>query len=215
MQKIIPRKERGFIGLAFDAEKRYKKQVFLVFERLNFLKFKYPKVLLFVLCIIAAYYFFSNDYLSWIISHLGVMSYAGVFICGLLFSFGFTTPFAIAILLKLNFENIFLAAIIGGLGALISDLIIFRFVKFSFEDEFRKIKGERPFLFLKNGVQKVFPPKLTHYLLLAFAGILFASPLPDEAAILILASLSEINEKKLAIISYICNTLGILIILMI
>jgi len=214
MQKIAEEKERGFIGLAFDAEKKYKKQVFLVLDRLNFLKFKYPKMLLFVLCIIAAYFFFSSDYLSWITSHLGVMSYAGVFICGLLFSFGFTTPFSIAILLKLNFENIFLAAIIGGFGALISDLIIFRFVKFSFEDEFRKMKNERPFLFLRNGVHKTFNPRITNYLLLAFAGILFASPLPDEAAILLLVSLSKINEAKLAIISFIFNTFGILLILM-
>jgi hypothetical protein len=142
------------------------------------------------------------------------MSYAGIFICGLLFAFGFTTPFAIAILLNLEIENVFLAAMIGGLGALISDLIIFRFVKFSFEDEFEKLKDERPFLFIKSGLNKVFRPEIEHYLLLAFGGILFASPLPDEAAILVLVGLSEIDEKKLMIISYVCNTLGILLFLL-
>ena len=47
----------------------------------------------------------------------------------------------------------------------------------------------------------------------AFVGILIASPLPDEIGVIMLAGLTKINFKILAIISFILNTLGILIIL--
>jgi uncharacterized membrane protein YdjX (TVP38/TMEM64 family) len=47
----------------------------------------------------------------------------------------------------------------------------------------------------------------------AFAGILIASPLPDEAGVIMLAGLTKIKTWALAIISIILNTIGILIML--
>ena len=47
----------------------------------------------------------------------------------------------------------------------------------------------------------------------AFAGILIASPLPDEAGVTMLAGLTKISVKSLALISFILNTLGIIILL--
>ncbi|MDD3160010.1 MAG: hypothetical protein PHQ98_03515 [Candidatus ainarchaeum sp.] len=138
----------------------------------------------------------------------------GVFIAGFLFSFGFTAPFAVVFLLSLSPENIFLAALIGGVGSMVSDLLILRFVKISFENEFIHLRKEKPVLFLKQKIDLLFNPKLKHYLFLAFAGILFASPLPDEAAIMLISSVSQLSENKIALIGLVCNTLGILIILL-
>jgi len=56
--------------------------------------------------------------------------------------------------------------------------------------------------------------KIRIYLMYAFAGILIASPLPDEAGVTMLAGLTKISVKSLALISFILNTLGIIILLM-
>jgi hypothetical protein len=210
----VEKQENTFISMAFSAEERYKKYLLSIIKRKKIFRFKYPKLLLFVICLIGAYFLFNNNYLAYFVSHLGSLSYVGVFICGLLFSFGFTTPFAMAFLIQLSPENIYLAAAIGGFGAVISDLIIFRFIRFSFENEFKKLRRERPFLFLKKELNHFFGPKIENYLLFAFAGILFASPLPDEAAVMVLVGISRINELRLAIISYVFNSLGIFLLLL-
>ena len=73
-----------------------------------------------------------------------------MFITGLLFSFGFTSPFAVAILLAMKPDNILLFAIIGGIGATISDVLIYKFVKFSFENEFLELKKKGLCFMLKK-----------------------------------------------------------------
>jgi len=177
-------------------------------------RFKYPKLFLFLICIILSYLLFSNLAFDNYLVHLGGLSYFSVFIAGILFSFGFTSPFSAGLLLLINPENIFLAAIIGGAGSLFGDLLIFKFVKVSFEKEFLKLKKERPFLFIKFNAKKIIKPKVWHYLLFVLAGFFFASPfIPDEAAVLLLAGLSNMSLRKMALISLVCNTLGILFLL--
>jgi uncharacterized membrane protein YdjX (TVP38/TMEM64 family) len=178
--------------------------------------FKYPKLLLFLICIILSYLLFSNASFDNYLIHLEGYSYLGVFIAGVLFSFGFTSPFSAGLLLVMNPENIYLASIVGGAGCLIGDMLIFKFVKVSFEREFSRLKKERPFLFLKSQARRVLKPKLWHYVLFVLAGFFFASPfIPDEAAVTLLAGMSSISAKKLALISFVCNTLGILFLLLI
>ncbi len=205
--------EKGFIRFLENETTIYTNYALLIVKRTKLFTYKYPKLILFLLFTIFAYYLFKNDLFSNIVTNLGMYKYLGEFIGGLLFSFGFTTPIAIAIFLKLNPNNIFLASIIGGFGALISDLIIFKFIKFSFEGEFKKLRRERPFLFMKKNIMSRIHPKISHYITFAFAGILFASPLPDEAAVLVLAGISKINIKSLSVISFIFNSIGIFILL--
>ncbi|MDD4467870.1 MAG: hypothetical protein PHF68_01850 [Candidatus ainarchaeum sp.] len=207
--------QRGFISLIINETTYYKDQIGIVLKRTKLFAYKYPKIILFILISILAFYLFHNNFFSDFISNLGQFVFLGEFIGGVLFSFGLTTPFAIAIFLKITPQNIFLASLIGGCGALISDLLIFKFIKISFEDEFDKLKKERPFLFMKKHIHTFINPTITHYLTFAFAGILFASPLPDEAAIMVLAGITKINLKTLALVSFVCNSIGIFFILLI
>ena len=177
-------------------------------------RFKYPKLFLFVICIILSYFLFTDKVLDQFLWQLGTWSYFGVFLAGILFSFGFTSPFSAGLLLILKPENIFLGAIIGGFGSLCGDMIIFKFVKISFEKEFNKLRRERPFLFVKSTAKRIIKPKIWHYLMFALAGLFFASPyIPDEAAVTLLAGLSSMSLKKIALISFICNTIGIFVLL--
>ena len=176
--------------------------------------FKYPKIMLLALAIILAYILFRNPNIQNYISHLGSLSYLGIFIAGMLFAFGFTAPFSVGFFISLNPSNIWIAGIIGGLGALMSDLIIFSTIKISFEDEFKRLRNSKTFVRITKLIEKSIKEKIRIYLMYAFAGILIASPLPDEAGVTMLAGLTKISAKSLAPISFILNTLGILILLM-
>ena len=165
------------------------------------------------LTIILAYYIFSQPAITAFFSTLGHLSYPGIFIAGLLFSFGFTTPFAIGLFIAINPSNIYLAAILGGFGALISDLLIFSIIKISFQDEFERLEKTKFFKKISNLIKNNINAKLRFYLLYIFAGFVIASPLPDEIGVTMLAGLGHIRPLPFAILSLIFNTLGILFIL--
>src|SRR3989344_3887713 len=95
-------------------------------------RFKYPKITILIICILAAYYIFRDPSVQSYLSGLENFSYLGIFIAGFFFSFGFTTPFSIGFFLVSNPENILLAALIGGFGALIADFIIYKLIRLSF-----------------------------------------------------------------------------------
>ena len=175
--------------------------------------FKYPKIMLLVLAIILAYILFRNPFIQSYISHLGALSYLGIFIAGILFAFGFTAPFSVGFFINLDPSNIWLAGMVGGLGALIADLIIFKTIKISFEDEFKRLRNSKAIVKIKGLIERSLAEKIKVYLMYAFAGILIASPLPDEAGVIMLAGLTKISAKSLALISFILNTLGIIILL--
>ncbi|MEK6892922.1 MAG: hypothetical protein AABX07_01845 [Nanoarchaeota archaeon] len=146
---------------------------------------------------------------------MGKLSYLGIFIAGILFAFGFSTPFAAGFFIFLNPSSIWLAAILGGLGALISDLLIFKFIRVSFKNEFEQLKRTKLIKTISELIEKSLTKKIKLYLMYTFVGILIASPLPDEIGIIMLAGVTKIKVKNLAIISFILNSLGILILLVI
>jgi len=178
------------------------------------LHLKYPKLLLLLLMILLSYFIFKNPLVANEISKLQSLSYLGIFIAGLFFTFGFSAPFAIGFLIVSNSQNIFLAAVLGGVGALVSDMLIFKFIKFSFMDEFEKLEKTK---IVREGVFVVknhFKKRVVHYILYAFAGIFIVTPLPDELAIIMLAGLTSIKPKILAVISFVLHTLAIYLILL-
>jgi len=180
-----------------------------------FSRFKYPKLLGLLLAIALAYILFKNPAVNGFMLEIGSYGYIGVFIAGMLFAFGFTAPFAAGFFLTLNPSNIWIVGLIGGIGALVSDLFIFSFIKFSFEDEFNRLKDTKLLKKMKRLTENNIMKKIKVYILYGFAGILIASPLPDEFGVTLLAGLSAIKLRTLAIISFLLNTLGIIILLLI
>jgi len=176
---------------------------------------KYPKLISLVIVVILAYVLFKYTDIGKFISNLSKFNYGGVFIAGMLYTFGFTSPFSAGFFLMFKPGNIFLVGLIGGVGAMISDLLIFRFVKISFAEEFRKLKKEKALRKIGKIMKILINKKIRKLLLYLFAGILIASPLPDEAGITILAGLSQIKQKIIVGVSFILNTIGIILLLMI
>jgi uncharacterized membrane protein YdjX (TVP38/TMEM64 family) len=175
--------------------------------------FKYPKLLFLVFMMGLAYYFFSTPLASKLISSFNAAGYHWVFISGALTTFGFTAPFGIGFLTKLIPPNILLATLIGGVGAMIADLLIFHTIKFSFKDELKSLEKTKAIQEIEKIVKKNRHIKMTHYLLYIFAGIMIISPLPDEVGVSMLAGLTTINPLKFAMISFGLHSLAIFSIL--
>lgn len=213
MLNFLTKNINNYHNYLFDLASQYPKAIYLTIQKTHLFAYKYPKLILFIICIILAYFLVSDASFLNVIQHLDGLSYFGMFITGLLFSFGFTSPFAVAVMLAMKPDNILLLAIIGGLGATISDVLIFKFVQFSFENEFKELKQERPFLFVKENLDKYLHPTLKSYLTFVFGGLLLSTPMPDEAGILVLSGLMEIKLKFLIIASLFFKTIGIFAIL--
>jgi hypothetical protein len=173
-------------------------------------RFKYPKFFLFLVIVFLAFRFYQlKDYqpLHDFIINLGFFA---PLVAGLFFSYGFTTPFAIALFLILGQNNnILFSALLGGLGALTSDLIIFKFIRKSFADEIKRLSKEKIAHYFDHRI----PAKIRKYMLALLGGFIIASPLPDEIGVALLAAAMHVTTRTFIIISYVMNTIGIYIIL--
>ena len=167
---------------------------------------KYPKFLLLFITFIIAYILFSGRDYGPFQEFIIVLGYAGTFVAGILFAYGFTAAPATAVFLILaKHQNIYLASAIGGIGALIGDLLIFSFIRQSFADEIKKMAREKIVHYFSNKV----PGIIKKYTLPVAAGFIIASPLPDEIGVTMLAASKVISAKMFSIMSYLLNTAGI------
>jgi len=76
-------------------------------------------------------------------------------------------------------------------------------------DEFNRLKNTAVIKAAGDELRRDFRKKIKNYILYFFAGIIIASPLPDELGVSMLAGLSEINARVLTMISFAMNSLGI------
>lgn len=176
----------------------------------------YPKLLILCLCTIAAYVVYAYGGLRWLDDIPVSGEYLAVFIGGLLFSFGFTSPFGIGVFLEIGHKvDPILAGLLGGLGALLSDLVIFEIMRFElFHDEMHRIRSSRIVVWAHKVLHhEKFPETIRRYLLWSFAGIVIASPLPDEFGVALVSSLTDIRARSFALLCLTFNTLGIILLL--
>lgn len=179
-----------------------------------FVKVRYPKILMLAMVALLAYWSFRMDSVQSFFHSLGDLGYISAFFGGMLFAFGFGAPFGVALLLTIADDvNLLIAGIVGGFGALLSDYLLFRFIRVTFADEIERMRCSRSFGFINGFVKRTLPPRAVHYVLAGIAGLVIASPLPDEIGVTILAGLANVSEKAFVVISFSLNTIGILAIL--
>lgn len=178
-----------------------------------FFKLKYPKLLVLVLTFILAYFIFRQWNSLPFHDEILSLGYFGIFLAGGFYAYGFTAAPATAVLLSLSkFQNLFLAGLIGGFGALMGDLIIFFFIRYQLNDEIKSLSKTKIAKFIDKE-EKIIFGHFKKYALAAFSGFIIASPLPTEIGVTLMSSIRGLSVKKFAIIAYILHTIGILIIL--
>jgi len=176
---------------------------------------KYPKLLCLAVSCVAAYAVFQAGWFEFLPQWLHGRGYISIFVAGLLFSLGFTAPFAVAIFIAMaDTVNPFYAAPIAGAGAFIMDMTIFNLARFSLRDELLRLRGTRVLSWLHDLIfRDTLSEKIRLYLLWSIAGIVIASPLPDEVGVTLISGADNIDSRKFGAICWVLNTVGICLIL--
>ncbi|MEK6957938.1 MAG: hypothetical protein AABW99_03100 [archaeon] len=174
------------------------------------MRFKYPKLALLALAFLPSYMIVTAGFFLPVREVILGLGYTGILLGGAFFVYGFTAaPATAALLILSKSQDLVFAALLGGIGSLIGDLIIFKFVRASFMDEITELKEEN----VVKALSRSIPKGARKYVLPIVAGFIIASPLPDEIGVSLLASSESVTIKNFAIISYVLNTLGIFLIL--
>lgn len=176
----------------------------------------YPRLCLLMFCFLFAYALYYAGMFHWIHGVVNGYGYVTVFIGGLLFSFGFTTPFGVAVFVEMAGDvNPFLAAPIAGFGAFLTDLLLFDFIRISaFHSEMQRLRASRFFQFFHTLLHhESVSEKMRQYLLWSFAGFILASPLPDEFGVSLVSGVLQVKPRIFSMMCFLCNTVGIFLIL--
>ncbi len=178
-------------------------------------KWKHNNLIFIFLSTSFAVYMLTAPEIVAFIENTGDMGYIGAFISGFFFSSLFTAPIATAALIILGKTlNPFLIALVGAFGAASADIIIYSAVRKSIEKFSEEIDELKLFIERHSPVHINPANRLLHELKFYFtpilAGFIMASPLPDELAVGLLGA-AHYGKKKMLIISYVANFIGIVI----
>lgn len=149
----------------------------------------------------------NQTFKDWLL-HLGSLEYIGALLAGMIFVSSFTAAISIVVIgiMAQNINPVALG-LIGGVGAVIGDYLVFKLIRSHLQDELSMLFG-------KDGTSYVKAVLRSRYIawMLPLIGIfILASPLPDELGVSLLG-ISKISEARFILISYVSNAVGILMI---
>ena len=170
---------------------------------------KYKNLTFLLISIIIAFFLSRHEPFHSFLLNLGAFGYIGAFIAGILFVSTFTVATGVVILLILaqNLSPIEIG-IIAGLGAVVGDFTIFRFIKDNLEKEleliYDHIDGDHHF-------KKVLHTKYFSWTLPVIGAIIIASPFPDEIGVSLMG-ISKMKTYQFILISFLLNAIGIFLV---
>jgi len=187
-------------------------------------EWKHKNLILLFISIVVAYFILRYKPITSLIHGLSYFGYVASFVLGMLFTYALTAIPASAALYNMgeNF-NPFLIAFTGAFGSVISDYLIFRFVRDKLMTEIKLFSREinnltEPLsnLVSTKRIRIIIWKKISHsriwaLLVPAIAGFIIASPLPDEIGVAIFGA-AKYEPRKFLVISYVLNFIGIFVI---
>src|SRR3989338_750863 len=161
----------------------------------------FKNILILTVSIVAAILLAKSGIFNSIINATEGLKILGIFIAGFFFTSALTIgPAGVALVKFSQTESIFLIAIVGAIGSVIGDLIIFRFVRDRISDDFialfQQVKIKRLVHILHLEIFRFLTPFI--------GALLVASPLPDEIG-LAMMGISKIKTRYFIPISYFYN----------
>ncbi len=143
-----------------------------------------------------------------LLEYLGGGTILASFVAGMFFTSVATTAPSLAVLGELSLAgNFIVVALVGGLGAVLGDFVLFTFVR-------DRISRDASFLLRGPRAMRVlhiFKHRRFRRVLPIVGALIIASPLPDELG-LALMGFSKMSNRYFFVISYIMNVAGILLI---
>ncbi|MDO8482371.1 MAG: hypothetical protein Q7S86_00970 [bacterium] len=133
----------------------------------------------------------------------------GGFLSGMFFTSVFTTPPATVALGEIaRIDGILVTALVGALGAVIGDLVIFRFIRDRFAEHLLELVGHRT---LGKKFKALLRLRYFRWFTFFLGGLIIASPFPDELGISLLG-FSKTKMSWFIPLSFVCNFIGIVFI---
>lgn len=166
------------------------------------------KTLIFVVSLSLAWWLAGSEILSNLVKVILPLKLVAEFLAGIFYVSFLTAPISIAMLLVLaDVNNPILTALLAGLGAAFGDLVIVKFFKEKLSKDVDLVTRE---LQLKKVNNLLIKWKLD-FITPLLGAIIVASPLPDELGLMLLGA-SKLTYRQIAVLTYVLNTAGILLI---
>ena len=171
---------------------------------------KYKYTLGFILAIVFAIGLFATHTFERIVISLGDYGYVSAFVAGGFFAYTFTAPSAALYLVRLGEHlNPWVLAIIAGVGAMSSDLMLYRLVRDGLLSEIKSLATLIIPVHRMEQMENITKKKVFLWTMPFLASILIASPLPDELGVTLFGVIN-FKPKYLSVITFLLNALGIL-----
>ena len=171
---------------------------------------QYKYSISFLLSIVCAVVLQSTGVMENFVGLLDTYGYIGAFVNGLFISTTLTAAPATVLFFDFGKNlNPLLVGLLGGTGAMVGDLLMYRFIKESLMEEFRAIGVYLIPIHRRELMERI--TKHTMFLWAApfLASLLIASPLPDELGVS-LFNFINFKPKYLSVVTFLLNTIGIL-----
>jgi membrane protein YqaA with SNARE-associated domain len=144
-----------------------------------------------------------------ILSQIHNLGYVSAFIGGILFVFTFTVALGGIILFNLaDTHSVIGIALVGGLGSMVGDLLIFRFINDGLTDElkplYHRLGGEK--------ITVMFQSIYLRWTLPVIGALIVMSPFPDELGIALMG-VSKMKTSHFIVISYVLDVIGLFVLL--
>lgn len=167
---------------------------------------KYKNLTFVSIGLLAAFLLSRIEQFHQLILSLGNYGYIGAFLGGILFVSTFTVATGAVILLILA-ESLhpIEIGVIAGLGAMIGDLTIFRFVKDNLTQEIREIYNH---IDGDHHLTRLLHSRYFSWSLPVVGAAIIASPFPDEIGVSLMG-ISHIKTYKFLVLSFLLNSIGI------
>lgn len=166
------------------------------------------KTAVFIFSISLAWFLVKSGYLHSLISSILPYQFIAEFIAGMLYTSFLTSPISVAMLLVLAGEgNPIMITFLGGLGAACGDLLLVRVFRDNYKKEVDGVSRELQLQKIDNFLKKF----NLEFLIPLLGAIIIASPFPDEIGLLMLG-ISKLEYRQIALVSFILNSAGILLI---
>jgi len=164
-------------------------------------------IALIVFSVLIAVLLVRTGVLASLLASIGEMEIFSAFIAGMFFTSLFTTAPAIAALGEISLlQGIFGTALLGAMGAVVGDLIIFRFMRDRFSEHLSEMLVHRS---IWRRFHLLFKRRIFRWITFLIGGLILASPFPDELGVTVLG-FSKMRVKYFVLLSFVFNFLGIL-----
>lgn len=171
-------------------------------------EWQYPNTVTLLASLFLLYLLADTPIVHGVVQHIGGYGYLGSFITGIFFVSTFTVAPASVVLFHLaeQYEVLYIA-LTAGAGAVVGDVLLFRFLRDGVFEEYEPLmqKLKRRHMF------ELFKTPFFAWLTPVVGALIIASPFPDEVGIGLMG-FSRVKQWQFALLTYVLNTLGILLI---